>query len=831
MRTVTTALILALSSVLSAQGLGTHDQFESDGITLMGWIPNGEFANFEGADDCWGYTSPSGREYAIIGTTGAIGFAEITNPSEPVIVASLPAPNNNWHDIKTYRSYAYSVSEGGGGIKVFKLNRIDQGIVSNAANITSGGALGTHNLAIDTTSGFLYRCDGAGFNGLRIYSLANPEFPSLVGSWTVRGVHDAQVVTYDSGVYAGKQIGFLASDALGFRGLTIVDLTSKENIQILGSVEYPNQAVAHQGWLSADKSIFYYGDEADEISFAFSTRTHMFDVSDLSNPTYIGLFSNGNSASDHNLYTKGSLIFEANFMSGLRVFDATNPTSPVEVAHFDTQLSSDDAKTEGLWSNYPFFPSGTIIGSDEVKGLFIWRLGEPKLTYSFPSGLPDPISPDGESIRVHIDEETLGDMLPGSLTLHVVDSGVEVSSPLVDIGSGDFLATVPASSCGEVLRYRFTARSTDNLLWRSPASTEDDYHYALAAYSETPLVDYNMELDAGWTGGVAGDTANDGMWERGTPNGTAAQSEIDHTPGAGMTACWFTEQSTPGLDNGIRDVDGGTTTLLSPALNLSGTTDPHISYWRWFHNAGGANPDDDAFVVEVSNNGSNWVNVETVGPTGPDVRGGWRRHAFRVQDFVTLTSNVRVRFLATDSGPASVVEAAVDDFRVFETSCGDCNGNGIDDTIDLMSGSSLDLDGNGMPDECQPFSADVATISLSTGGTQSMVLDAGAAHEFMFYRIFGGFSGTSPGLQLGNVLFPINYDEYFALTLSSPKIAPFGGFKSNLDENGKSTASLTLLPATDPSLAGVTVHHAFVAAEILGDVNFASNVITVTLVP
>jgi hypothetical protein len=32
----------------------------------------------------------------------------------------------------------------------------------------------------------------------------------------------------------------------------------------------------------------------------------------------------------------------------------------------------------------------------------------------------------------------------------------------------------------------------------------------------------------------------------------------------------------------------------------------------------------------------------------------------------------------------------------------DCNGNGIDDAVDIANGTSLDCDGNGVPDECQP---------------------------------------------------------------------------------------------------------------------------------
>ena len=31
----------------------------------------------------------------------------------------------------------------------------------------------------------------------------------------------------------------------------------------------------------------------------------------------------------------------------------------------------------------------------------------------------------------------------------------------------------------------------------------------------------------------------------------------------------------------------------------------------------------------------------------------------------------------------------------------DCNGNGIEDAIDIANGTSSDLDGDGVPDECQ----------------------------------------------------------------------------------------------------------------------------------
>jgi len=178
----------------------------------------------------------------------------------------------------------------------------------------------------------------------------------------------------------------------------------------------------------------------------------------------------------------------------------------------------------------------------------------------------------------------------------------------------------------------------------------------------------NLEFTLGWSAGSPGDSANDGVWVRANPNGTAAQTEFDHTPGAGRV-CYVTGQGPIGAAPESDDVDGGTTTLYSPAYNLAAYPDPEIGYWRWFSNDIGANSAEDTFQVDVSADGLSWTTVETVGPTGPETSGGWFFHRFRVADFVSPTSNVRLRFVASDFGGDSVVEAAIDDVVLLPDCC------------------------------------------------------------------------------------------------------------------------------------------------------------------
>ena len=133
-------------------------------------------------------------------------------------------------------------------------------------------------------------------------------------------------------------------------------------------------------------------------------------------------------------------------------------------------------------------------------------------------------------------------------------------------------------------------------------------------------------------------------------------------------------------------MDNGSTTLLSPILDLSANPDATISYWRWYVNNGNSAVDD-SLVIDISNNGgSSWTNVETIGPGNPEASGGWFQTVLTVSDFVTPTSQVRMRFIASDLGSGSIVEAAIDDFAASEVNCGGTIGSFCDPSVANSSG-------------------------------------------------------------------------------------------------------------------------------------------------
>ena len=363
-----------LGGVLAFSAVGIA-QDDPKGVVLKSHIGLATFGAGSG-NDCWGYVSPSGREYAIMGMNNMVAFVEVTDPSNPVILEKIPHGSSGWGDIKVYGHFAYAVTERAGtGIQVIDMSDIDNGVVTLVRTLDTISR--AHNAVIDTENGYLYTVGSRGGTGTTVcLSLADPANPVQVGvdSITERYQHDAQVVTYTEGPLAGKQIWYGFSEG---RGVDVYDVTDKDNPERLTRIEYPDIGYCHQGWLSEDKKYLYVNDEFDENQQGVATRSLVFNVEDPLNAFFVGTFTSGKNAIDHNQYVVDGFAFQSNYRSGLRIFDIhEKPEDPDQVGWYDTFAPNDDAGFDGAWSNYPFFPSGTVIVSDINDGLFVFDVSE-----------------------------------------------------------------------------------------------------------------------------------------------------------------------------------------------------------------------------------------------------------------------------------------------------------------------------------------------------------------------------------------------------------------------------------------------------------------------
>jgi len=341
------------------------------GVELLSYVPFVDVPQPElwVANDIWGYVSPSGREYAIIGLAAGTAFVEVSDPFNPQLVDTIPGPECVWRDIRTYGTYAYIVNDCSDGMPIVDLSQIDNGVITLVKRFTDSGFSHAHNIALNVESGYAYFASSnlASF-GLVAVDLADPENPVIAGAWPDHGVHDTYVTTYTDGPYAGREIAFNFDPIWG---LDIVDVTNKLNMFTLSNLTYPRLGTTHQGWLTGDKRYVLFGDESDESSYLIDSTTYVADVLDLENPQLVNTFTNGVCAIDHNLMIRGSLTYLAGYASGLRVFDTSDPLNMSEVAFFDTYPESNGRTYAGVWGVYTGLPSGIVIVSDMNRGLFV----------------------------------------------------------------------------------------------------------------------------------------------------------------------------------------------------------------------------------------------------------------------------------------------------------------------------------------------------------------------------------------------------------------------------------------------------------------------------
>ena len=169
----------------------------------------------------------------------------------------------------------------------------------------------------------------------------------------------------------------------------------------------------------------------------------------------------------------------------------------------------------------------------------------------------------------------------------------------------------------------------------------------------------DLELGHGWRPNAQGtDTATDGAWQRGNPQGTSSSG-----PKQLGTTYSASRALVTGLKAGSRpaanDVDGGLTSITSPPIHLPAT--PGRLTFRYYlaHNAGSSSAD--AFrAVVMADDGDHVVLTEKGAARDDDA--AWKSASIDIGAYAGQT--IHLRFEAVDGAGANLLEAGVDDVRV-----------------------------------------------------------------------------------------------------------------------------------------------------------------------
>ena len=133
-------------------------------IDLMSFLPHGDIGGGTG-NDLWGWTDPvTGREYALVGHSTGTAFVDVSDPTAPVYLGTLPTStvDSIWRGIKVFADHAFIVSEAANhGMQVFDLTQlraVTSPPVTFAETAHYAGFGSTHTLAMNSRTGLRLCC-------------------------------------------------------------------------------------------------------------------------------------------------------------------------------------------------------------------------------------------------------------------------------------------------------------------------------------------------------------------------------------------------------------------------------------------------------------------------------------------------------------------------------------------------------------------------------------------------------------------------------------------------------------------------------------------------
>jgi choice-of-anchor B domain-containing protein len=656
-------------------------------------------------NDVWGYTTPTGEEYVLVGARKGVSVVDVTDPENPIEVFWEEGSESVWRDLKEYSGYAYVTNEEDDGLMIIDMTALPGGTIPTATYYT--GPLGNewetaHNIWIDE-NGFAY-IFGAnrGAGGVIILDLnPDPLNPVEVGTFDNWYVHDGFVrgdTMYCAHIYEGV--------------FSIVNVADKANPVLLGTRGTPS-SFTHNIWPNdANTHVF----TTDEVSGAFIGA---YDIQDPNNIVETDrIRSNpGSGVVPHNVHVLGDFLITSYYADGVLIHDISDPENMVEVGSYDTYPGT-STSTIGCWGAYPFFASGILIVSDIENGLFIL---DP--TYVYAAKLEGQVTNSNTGVGIqgvsiiidgHNQEaftNTQGGYKTGQLAEGVFDVtyykyGYEEQVIATNIVQGDtviqdvelipldpfqLIITVEDASNNALLNASVSVHHEGNTLEGLTDGNgtitfnlyyEDDYEITVGKwgyfnYCEEVFINnsgaslsYSLKtgyyddfsFDFGWS--TFGNATN-GLWERAIPNGTGTPGEWVNPNEDSEKDCGRYAYVTGNEPTFEDNVSNGTVNLISPVFDLSNYDEPMIHYERWFYNFHGPSAPDDTLLIQLSN-GNQVVTIDKQG-SDPSTFHQWISVNKKISDYLTPTNTMQL-FISTSDFfvTRNIVEAGFDNFYIFE---------------------------------------------------------------------------------------------------------------------------------------------------------------------
>jgi choice-of-anchor B domain-containing protein len=362
------SLVFLLVSLVSVDLTAQNPQSEKTTL-LSHWVPSNmppQLWGYIHFNSCWGHVNPDGREYAILGGTNNIAFVDITNPTQPELIADWPSKDTTvWREFKSYRNRIYAVADNSKyGLQIFDMTQAPDTV--KRTYYSEALFLKSHTITLDSVRGVIFLNSSTGCIGL-LDVKTNPDVPQWLGSIQLSECSPHDSYYRDNKLYVSN----------GNAGLYIYDVTNLANPTLLATIS--TAGYNHSGTTDKTGRYFYYLEEIPAGRPAQIVDLQNLQSGDIE---LVGSFIDPllgptqQNAILHNPFQKDDLLYIGAYEDGLLVYDIKVPTSPKLVAWFDPSNNTEYHDYTGVWSVYPWLPSGNIIVGDMVQGLFIVKVDD-----------------------------------------------------------------------------------------------------------------------------------------------------------------------------------------------------------------------------------------------------------------------------------------------------------------------------------------------------------------------------------------------------------------------------------------------------------------------
>jgi len=367
------------------------------------------------------------------------------------------------------------------------------------------------------------------------------------------------------------------------------------------------------------------------------------------------------SAVSANGFTPSAALLKATLVNSA-VSMASSPAIPANCQGWGRILLENalffTGQTRKLWVKDNAAPFATGSTNEDRTYSFAVNAGEPlKVTLAW----TDFPSTPAASVNLNNDLDLRVTGPTGTLWLgNVFSGGVSVTGGAADRRNPLEQVLLASPAAGT---YTVTARSFNVPNGPQPFAlvvTGDAVEGAPPPPPVTVFFD-DFETAQGWTVNPSGtDTATGGAWERGIPEATNSSGPKQLAATVSGVNDLVTGRLA-GVNANANDVDGGTTSIQSPAIALPATGTLTLSFSYYLaHDKKSSTAD--FFRVKVVGSTTSTV-LEELG-SGANDNAAWAAGSVNVTSFAGQT--VRVLIETADAGSASLVEAAVDDVKIVQ---------------------------------------------------------------------------------------------------------------------------------------------------------------------